>query len=193
MHSKLPGDASFLLPPIEGFTNLTAEDIPSLGTWEQKMDPRVHWRGSSTGGVGTEIDWRMSHRMRLHFLFNGKKGDKAEFQELQRTIMQPDGVGGYEVVERSAAELASSYGDVRLAGKPMQCGAKETCNAMAEEIDFAPAVLPKNTWMFRYVLDVDGNGWSERFYRLLATASPVLKMTMFADWHMVSWCSLAQF
>jgi len=186
VHSKLPGDASFLLPPIEGFTNLTEADIPSLGTWDQKLDARVHWRGSSTGGVSTQIDWRDSHRMRLHFMFNGKKGNDSDFAATTRHIMQPDGNGGYAMVERPAPDLAHAYGDVRLAGKPIQCGPKEICEAMAQEIDFAPQVLPKNTWMFRYVMDVDGNGWSERFHRLLSSASPVLKMTMFADWHMVS-------
>jgi hypothetical protein len=88
-------------------------------------------------------------------------------------------------VERAATDLAHSYADVRLAGGSIQCP-KAICEEMTAEIDYAPAVLPKNTWMFRYVLDVDGNGWSERFHRLLSSASPVLKMTMFADWHMVS-------
>lgn len=185
VHSKLPGDASFLLPPIEGFANMTEADIPSLGKWEDKLDPRVHWRGSTTGGVSAE-EWRESHRMRLHFLFNGKKGKDDEFDNRELTVMQPDGHGGYETVERLAPQLSKAYGDVRLAGKPLQCGGEKVCKQMTDEIDFAPVVLPKNTWMFRYVLDVDGNGWSERFHRLLASASPVLKMTLFADWHMVS-------
>jgi hypothetical protein len=38
--------------------------------------------------------------------------------------------------------------------------------------------------VYRYALDVDGNGWSSRFHRLLSSGSPVLKFTMFPEWHM---------
>jgi hypothetical protein len=38
---------------------------------------------------------------------------------------------------------------------------------------------------YQYNLDVDGNGWSSRFHRLLSTGSPVIKMAMFPDWNQV--------
>lgn len=182
VHSKIPGDASFLLPPIEGFKNRTAKDIPALGMWADKLDPRVHWRGSATGGYAPEQDWHNSHRIRLHMLFNGKRGNDTDWAESTREVLVPDGKGGYEKVVRTAAELAE-YGDVKLTGKAIQCTEPE-CTEIAEQIEFGPVLTPKNTWMFRYMLDVDGNGWSERFHRLLSSASPVLKMTIFADWHM---------
>lgn len=186
VHSKLPGDASFLLPPIEGFNNLTEKDIAQIGKWEDKLDPRVHWRGGTTGGISTQADWHDSHRYRLHLMFNGKKGNDSAWEEAVSNVMMPDGRGGYVRVDRHGAQLAKVYGDVKLAGKILGCPTKALCEEIEEEIEVFPALPAKNTWMFRYVLDVDGNGWSERFHRLLASASPVLKMTMFADWHMVS-------
>lgn len=186
VHSKLPGDASFLIPPIEGFSNLTDTNIPSLGRWEDKLDPRVHWRGSTTGGISTQADWRDSHRYRLHLLFNGRKGNDTEWQEKEMDVMIPDGRGGYQRVSRQAPHLAQAYGDVKLAGKILHAPTEKLRDEIAKEIQFGPTLSFKDSWMFRYVLDVDGNGWSERFFRLLSSASPVLKMTMFADWHMVS-------
>lgn len=32
-------------------------------------------------------------------------------------------------------------------------------------------------------MDIDGNSFTERFYRLLKSQSTVLKMTMFQEWH----------
>lgn len=32
-------------------------------------------------------------------------------------------------------------------------------------------------------MDIDGNGFTERFYRLLKSNSTVFKMTMFQEWH----------
>ncbi|KAL1412895.1 hypothetical protein Q8F55_000644 [Vanrija albida] len=184
VHSKLPGDASFLIPPIDGYTNTTHKDIAKLGTWEDKLDPRVHWRGQSTGGYDTQIDWRQSHRMRLHHMFNGKQGGDHDWDESTANVFMPDGYGGYEKVVRKLPQLSKAYGDVKLTGKPIQCPNDEVCAEIAKEVEFGHALPAKNSWMFRYMLDVDGNGWSERFFRLLSSASPVLKMTIFADWEM---------
>ncbi|BEJ14964.1 hypothetical protein CspHIS471_0407310 [Cutaneotrichosporon sp. HIS471] len=184
VHSKLPGDASFLLPPLEGFVNLTDKAIADIGKWEDKLDPRVHWRGGTTGGLPTQTDWRDQHRYRLHLMFNGRKGNDSDWEEAVSNVMLPDGRGGYTRTDRHAAQLAKEYGDVKLSGKIIGCPNEALCEEVKAEIETSPMLPANNTWMFRYMLDVDGNGWSERFHRLLSSASPVLKMTIFADWHM---------
>jgi hypothetical protein len=35
---------------------------------------------------------------------------------------------------------------------------------------------------YKYILDIDGNGWSARFKRLMSTNSAVLKSTIFPEW-----------
>lgn len=43
---------------------------------------------------------------------------------------------------------------------------------------------------YKYLLDLDGNGWSARFKRLLSTNSVVLKSTIFPEWfteHIQPW------
>ncbi|GMK53842.1 hypothetical protein CspeluHIS016_0104280 [Cutaneotrichosporon spelunceum] len=184
VHSKLPGDASFLLPPLEGFTNLTDKAIADIGKWEHKVDPRVHWRGGTTGGLATGADWHDQHRYRLHLMFNGRKGNDSDWEETVFNVMLPDGRGGYTRSNRHGAQLARALGDVKLSGDIIGCPNDELCKEIKSEIETFPALPSKSTWMFRYMLDVDGNGWSERFHRLLSSASPVIKMTIFADWHM---------
>jgi hypothetical protein len=60
------------------------------------------------------------------------------------------------------------------------------CEEVGQTIEFGGKVWPDEAAVYKYALDVDGNGWSSRFHRLLSSGSPVLKMTMFPEWNMVS-------
>jgi hypothetical protein len=35
----------------------------------------------------------------------------------------------------------------------------------------------------KFVVDIDGNGWSQRYARLLSTGSVVFKSTVFPEWN----------
>jgi hypothetical protein len=61
------------------------------------------------------------------------------------------------------------------------------CKEVNDNVKFGARVAPEDAYQFKYALDVDGNGWASRFHRLLSSASPVIKMTMFPEWHMVSY------
>nr|WVH01971.1 beta-1,2-xylosyltransferase 1 [Naematelia aurantialba] len=182
--SKFPGDSSFQTTPMEGYRNITEEDVASLGAWETKTDHRLFWRGSSTGGYNKQRDWKESHRMRLHLMFNGPKGGDKWWEQQTRDVMMPDGKGGYDVVRRWERVLSQAYADVKLAGVPVQCPSPELCKEVADTIEFGNKIWPNEAAAYRFNLDVDGNGWSQRFHRLLSSGSPVIKMTMFPEWHM---------
>nr|XP_031864183.1 uncharacterized protein CI109_000095 [Kwoniella shandongensis]KAA5531255.1 hypothetical protein CI109_000095 [Kwoniella shandongensis] len=182
--SKFPGDASFQTTPMEAYMNITEEDVPFLGVWNEKTDNRLFWRGSTTGGYGGQRDWKESHRMRLHLMINGPKGGDSWWDQQLREVMVPDGESGYKVVRRWERVLSKAYADVKLSGQPVQCPSAEVCKQVSNTIEFGQKVWPEQAAAFKYNLDVDGNGWSSRFHRLLSTGSPVLKFTMFPEWHM---------
>ncbi|WVQ82986.1 hypothetical protein IAT38_005124 [Cryptococcus sp. DSM 104549] len=182
--SKFPFDASFQTTPMEAYNNITEEDIPFLGQWEDKTDSRLFWRGSTTGGYGGQRDWRESHRLRLHLMVNGPKGGDAWWDQQLREVMVPDGVGGFKIVRRWERVLSKAYADVKLSGQPVQCPSAEICRQVSNSIEFGNKVWPDQAAAFKYNLDVDGNGWSSRFHRLLTSGSPVIKFTMFPEWHM---------
>ncbi|ORY28493.1 hypothetical protein BCR39DRAFT_534920 [Naematelia encephala] len=182
--SKFPGDSSFQTTPMEGYRNITEEEVASLGAWETKTDHRLFWRGSSTGGYNKQRDWKESHRMRLHLMFNGPKGGDTWWDQQTRDVMMPDGKGGFDTVRRWERVLSKAYADVKLAGQPVQCPSAELCKEVADTIEFGNKIWPNEAAAYRFNLDVDGNGWSQRFHRLLSSGSPVIKMTMFPEWHM---------
>ncbi|WVO19106.1 uncharacterized protein IAS62_000383 [Cryptococcus decagattii] len=180
--SKFPFDSSFQTTPMEGYMNIT-EDVPFLAKWEDKIDNRLFWRGSTTGGYTAQRDWRDSHRLRLHLMINGPKGGDAWWDQQLRDVMVPDGEGGFKIVRRWERVLSKAYADVKLSGQPVQCPSEEICKEVANTIEFGNKVWPDEAAVYKYNLDVDGNGWSSRFHRLLSSGSPVIKFTMFPEWH----------
>ena len=67
----------------------------------------------------------------------------------------------------------------------MQCPEGDLKNEILDTIEFSERMQPAQAFQYKYNLDVDGNGWSSRFHRLLSDGSPVIKFTMFPEWHMV--------
>ncbi|WVR06338.1 hypothetical protein IAU60_003369 [Kwoniella sp. DSM 27419] len=181
--SKFPMDSSFQITPMEGYMNISQEDVPYLGQWSEKTDNRLFWRGSTTGGYGGVRSWKESHRLRLHLMMNGPKGGDTWWDQHVREVMMPDGQGSFTVARRWEKSLSKAYADVKLAGQPIQCPSAEICKQVTDTIEFGEKVWPDQAAAFKYNLDVDGNGWSSRFHRLLSSGSPVIKFTMFPEWH----------
>lgn len=196
--SKFPNDASFQMTALQGWSNISAADKERFGTWESKTKNKCFWRGTTTGGFGDDGSWRDSHRMRLHLMVNGPKSKERFWEQQSRDVMIPDGKGGFEVVRSWDKALGKAYTDIKLSGHPIQvclqqsymeklmnrkCNPK-TCEDIANSIEFGDYVTPRDALSYRYVLDVDGNGWSSRFYRLLTSGAPVIKFSMIPDWNM---------
>lgn len=71
--------------------------------------------------------------------------------------------------------------DVAFAGKPGQCE-DEVCKEVEERWEWRRRMGFKEAVKYKYVLDVDGNGWSSRFKRLMTSNSVVFKSTVYPEW-----------
>lgn len=159
--------------PMDQFS----ESAPNDTAWGEK-EPRLAWRGSNTGMslMSSDVDWRDSHRIRLHEWANSNASTPTE-------VILPviDESVGYEVTTKPARMLEQRY-DVKLAQKPIQCHEDDgTCDELAK-LGFAEYQSPDELHRFKYLLDVDGNGWSGRFRRLMGTNSVVIKAGVFVEW-----------
>ena len=60
------------------------------------------------------------------------------------------------------------------------------CDGLRADHRFAPAVPLGEAWRHKYLIDIDGMGYSARFFALLKSESAVLKTTVyrefFSDW-----------
>lgn len=179
--SKLYQNGDMMITPLEAYWNHTsALGVGQTSDWSEKTINKLFWRGSTTGDAYTQpkngrpaFDWRLSHRPRLHFFANREDGESNVWVERDNQLFHETW---------SNQQLNKKYFDVGLSGRPHQCDPDGTCDEMAKEIKFAGRVEPESAIKYKYVLDVDGNGWSSRFHRLLASGSVVFKSTIYPEW-----------
>jgi len=90
------------------------------------------------------------------------------------------------IVERNVSVklLKDKYMDFAFAGQMGQCTVEDgSCERTKEIIDFVEGMIWPKQNNYKYQLDIDGNAWSGRFHRLMASNSCVLKSTIFPEWY----------
>ncbi|KAJ5560797.1 hypothetical protein N7535_008994 [Penicillium sp. DV-2018c] len=146
--------------------------------WEEK-DNIVYWTGSSTGGHSTSENWRSSQRQRLALMAM----DESRPINLLNRTQQPDKQSPEWVSINSTIAAISNSTRVRISAA-IQCD-YDACLEQKEELKIESGHRDDITegYRARYNLDIDGNGLSGRFYRLLMSKSAVLKQTLYQEWH----------
>ncbi|GFG00871.1 beta-1,2-xylosyltransferase 1 [Aspergillus udagawae] len=148
------------------FEYVDAKDI----SWDSKHN-NLYWAGSTTGGFAVNDDWQSFHRQRFVKLAqNLGNGHHFYLRE---------GKGVVNLVKSSF--LNSKLFDVAFT-RIFQC---ETRYCRDQE-----ALFRTKSWAdkdealhSRLVFDIDGNGISGRYYKLLASKSAPLKQTLLREWH----------
>ncbi|KAJ7840853.1 glycosyl transferase family 90-domain-containing protein, partial [Mycena olivaceomarginata] len=149
---------------------------PPLGlSWAERVDVRLQWRGRNTG-IWHAIDsrWRETHRVRLAALGAGMGSVNVSRPRGGRTP-----VGGPLSVPR--ARILPALLDVAFAGPPINCEPTQ-CAVLEEMFEWQKLRHYTNAVLDKYVIDVDGNGWSSRFKRLMNSGSLIFKATTYPEW-----------
>ena len=122
--------------------------------WENKKDAIV-WRGSTTGGmISSTTNWTKYVRFRLVDQF---------------------GRGG---VHKLSSNMNVDV-DVAFSGI---CQCRGDCPTMMRPYRFAKRKPFNWNAHHKYIIDVDGNSFTERFPKLLQTHSLVFKITTYVEW-----------
>lgn len=145
--------------------------------WDKK--PAVYWRGSSTGGKVSRLNWRQGHRQRF----------VAFVQSLQNPASVLD-VSWYfgakvETLDEKQLMLFKDVFDVHMSAY-IQCEHgrnRSACQDMERVLGPGMPEPEETSNGYRYLFDLDGNSMSTRFYRLLSRQAVVLKQTWFPEWH----------
>ena len=141
--------------------------------WEKK-ESKLYWRGSTTGGFSRAGGWRRQHRQRFVSRINAP--DTAEI-----LANRGDDQGSNWQVEGVPREDYKDIIDVAFSHvgqcDPGDCDAQKEFFSLADKAEFY------EHWGFKYLLDIDGNAFSGRFYAFLKSKSMVLKMALFQEWH----------
>ncbi|KAJ7845463.1 hypothetical protein B0H13DRAFT_2095172 [Mycena leptocephala] len=146
--------------------------------WDDKVDERVLWRGSNTGiSYSARTRWKNSHRIGLMRIANDLKGTMPILSPL-KSDTEPVG----EPIEIRKSRLNPGIMDVAFAGDPIMCD-PETCRHLQNIFPWRRRQSEKEAGDYKYVIDVDGNGWSGRFKRLITSNSLVFKATIYPEWY----------
>lgn len=141
--------------------------------WKSKED-KLYWRGSTTGGFSRDGGWRRQHRQ--HFVKKTTVPGDVKIFANEGAENKPD----WQPKEARRDDYKDLI-DVRFSHVG-QCDPGD-CDAQREFFDIAPMVDQQDAWNYRYLLDIDGNAFSGRFYAFLASKSLVYKMALFQEWH----------
>ncbi|GAA6063769.1 hypothetical protein JCM10212_006265 [Sporobolomyces blumeae] len=169
-------NSDFLLPALEQYERPVGPDP----AWRDKSLNKAVWRGSTTGSDLTIPHARKhSQRVRLarlpmttgHIVVPIAPNDAPGFP------------GPVEELSGSAHDFADEFLDIKFQGRAQQCGTPEMCQKFEQEFEWDGYMSEAQQNEYKYVIDVDGNGWSGRFHRLMSSNSLVLKSTIFPEWY----------
>ncbi|KAL2014888.1 hypothetical protein VTN00DRAFT_2413 [Thermoascus crustaceus] len=147
--------------------------------WDQKRDV-LYWVGSTTGGHSTLDNWKSFQRQRLALL----AASPEELITLMRK--EPSTADSKSLIWRpvnSTISEISSLLNIRISAV-IQCD-DDACEAQKAAFNVEPGHRDdvRANYEARYNIDLDGNGFSGRFYRALRSKSAVLKQTLYKEWH----------
>lgn len=150
--------------------------------WEEKHD-NLYWTGASTGGHSRIDNWRNLHRQRLVLM---TEADST----VPVTLLNETRLNVWQPYQTSWSNITRFF-DVRIMAVGAQCD-PDACTAMREHFGLRPIPDPNDdpqkdplsaSYGSKYVLDMDGNSFSGRFYRVLGSRCAALKQTLIKEWH----------
>ncbi|KAK7203726.1 hypothetical protein BZA70DRAFT_58323 [Myxozyma melibiosi] len=108
-----------------------------------------------------------------HFLEVGKKQDEEREQQQRDSMFVEQSVSKQVFIDHISAQFSSFT----------QCNEADCREQEAFFGKPAPYAGFQETWQYKYLLDMDGNSFSTRFYAFLRSRSAVVKQTLFREWH----------
>lgn len=140
-------------------------DVP----WDEKS-LTLYWRGSTTGGFSRAGGWRHQHRQKMMALINSTID-----------VWYLDHQSSEWVDERMHPKYLRNKTDVKFSYIG-QCDPQD-CEEQRHAFNISERVVFDEAYKSRWLLDIDGNAFSGRFYAFLNSASAVVKIALFREWH----------
>jgi hypothetical protein len=146
----------------------------------QHKNSTLFWRGATSEGVSPgHGQWRGMARQRFVHLASPKPGSNNAPQP----ILIPSGSHQHKYTSLPVSDLAAMLPtSVHIAETIHRCGGHDCDDELAE---FSPLATPtdfQSHWSYKYLLDLDGAGFSGRFLPFLASRSLPLKSALFREW-----------
>ncbi|WWC85878.1 uncharacterized protein L201_000745 [Kwoniella dendrophila CBS 6074] len=157
--------------------NMVIKDVDDMETpWEEKSDD-IFWRGATTGG-GSSPPGFLAQYQRHRFIKM-----TSDTSDVNKTVVfaDPPGTNNFVSAAVPIGQLNEDMMDVAFT-KAVGCTQYPGgCDGMRKDHRFADAVPLGENWRHKYLIDVDGMGYSARLFALLKSESAVLKSTVYTE------------
>lgn len=171
--SKISSFQDILYPSPWYWSNKVPYNENDDLSWERKQN-KLYWRGSTTGGFSRDGGWRRQHRQIFVKKINALDDTKV--------MQNASTLGATEWTLKEAPRTNyKDLMDVHFAHVG-QCDEGD-CNAQREFFEIVKPDKQHDAWQYKYLLDIDGNAFSGRFYAFLKSMSLPYKMAVFREWH----------
>lgn len=192
--------------------NMRIKDVDDMEVpWEKKTD-KIFWRGATTGGGSTPPGFlsryqrhrcvvatfsieRPAHELTASHLYLSLlrliRMTSDQSNNNRSVVFRPPGSRSYVEGELPMATLNDDMMDIAFV-KAVGCTQYPGgCDGMRKDHRFDDPVPLGENWRHKYLIDIDGMGYSARFFSLLMSDSAVMKTTVyrefFSDW-IQPWC-----
>ncbi|THW83786.1 hypothetical protein D6D15_09330 [Aureobasidium pullulans] len=178
--SKMSSFQDILYPsPWYWYGKVTYDEHKDLA-WDKK-ESKLWWVGSTTGGFSRDGGWRRQHRQKLVRALNAPDQAKIMYDaHLNSASSRDDNTPDWQMRSVARSEY-SELMDVHFSHVG-QCDPGD-CDAQKEFFKIVAPADQQDAWKYKYLLDMDGNAFSGRFYAFLKSHSLVFKMAVFREWH----------
>ena len=158
----------------------TSEDVDPPFAKKQKT---LFWRGATSEGLSNYGTWKGMTRQRLvHYANNNTRAvpillpsSRTTSERYKYYSLAPSQISQHPHLQNLTLDLAIVDGVVRCAGP--DCPVQESEFAFVQPIPF------QSHWQYKFLMDVDGAGFSGRFLPFLQSRSLPFKAALFREWH----------
>jgi hypothetical protein len=177
--SKTHGYADILYPSAWNYIdkvlyNATPAQDPPFAEKENTL----FWRGATSEGVSRYGNWKGMARQRLVHLANN--------HTFPTTMLLPHpsipGKYSYQTVPASDFPALNLSHDIAFVDNITRCWDFD-CDVQTAEFGLASKTDFQQHWRYRYLLDMDGAGFSGRFLPFLQSRSLPFKSALFREWY----------
>ena len=201
--SKLSNFADILAPNV-CYGHPMYRGLVDVRPWEEKSNT-VYWRGTTTGETQTPTTWARGHRHRMlryvkqlreaaNKLTKGVEMDPLdEIYAANRTVLPSrdsvDLAGNtlppFDYTDRNVVKAIErlGYSTFNVTWSQFVHADQPTLASLMENQVTSGTEERNDVYKHKYVLDLDGESMSCRFYQLLGSNSVVLKQTLWSEYH----------
>ncbi|KAA1475312.1 capsular associated protein [Dentipellis sp. KUC8613] len=162
--------------------NLEMKTLDSMERPWEKKDDKIFWRGATTGGGSSPPGFSPQYQ-RHRFV---RMASDASPRNTTVVFADPPSSSNYVYARVPTAALNAEIMDVAFVSSVDHVNYPGGLQQQMKDHRFGDAVLLRDYWAHKYLLDLDGMSYSGKFFAYLASDSAVIKSSVysefFSDW-----------